>query len=320
MSDPLAQVVSLLRPGAPFSKLVEASEPWAVRRTEMGRPFYFAVLEGRCQLRIDGPAGDDTVVLGEGDFLLIPSSRGFTACSLDRAPPGPGDAVTTPVARTARGARVGDPRAPIAVRMLVGNCELDTRHAPVLLALLPQWVHVRGDPRLAALVELVGDEARARRPARDVVTARLLEVLLIEALRAAHQDGSATGLARGLADPQLARALRCMHERPAQPWTMEALAAQAALSRSAFFDRFRRAVGMAPMQYLMGWRMALSEQMLREGALPIAEIAQRVGYSSVSTFGLAFTRHAGTPPGRYARLHRPARAGGASRAGAAAVA
>lgn len=304
MLDPLAQVVALLRPGAPSSKLVEASAPWAVRRAEMGQPFYFAVLEGSCRLRIDGPDGADTVVLGEGDFLLIPSSRGFSASSLDREPPGKAARVHTPLSRTARGARVGDPQAPVTLRMLVGNCELDARHAPVLLALLPQWVHVRANRRLALLVELVGDEARARRPARDVVTARLLEVLLIEALRSTDSDDRVPGLAGGLADPQLARSLRDMHERPAEPWTMATLAASAALSRSAFFERFRRVVGMPPMQYLMSWRMALAEQLLRETRLPIADIAQRVGYSSVGTFGLAFKRHAGTPPGSYARRHR----------------
>ena len=73
------------------------------------------------------------------------------------------------------------------------------------------------------------------------------------------------------------------------------------MSRSAFFERFNGAVGMAPMEYLLAWRMALAKQLLRQRELAIADIAERVGYSSVSTFGVAFTRHVGVPPGRYAK-------------------
>jgi AraC-like DNA-binding protein len=142
--------------------------------------------------------------------------------------------------------------------------------------------------------------------------ARLLEVMLIEALRvpAGSAAGASTsaGLVRALADPKLAMALRRMHERPQDAWTIAQLAQEAAMSRSAFFERFSRAVGVAPMAYLLAWRMALARQMLRQRELAIAEIAERVGYSSVSTFGVAFTRHVGVPPGRYASrtLYDPA--------------
>lgn len=299
--DPLAEVVSLLRPAAPFSKLVVASAPWAVRRSETGRPFYFVVLEGSCHLTIDSPARSDTITLHQGDFALIPAARSFATSSLDRDPPREGEAVTTPIAPMPGGARVGDPDGAVDVRMLVGHCVFESPDAALLVPLLPQWLHVRGEQRLATLVELVGDESRSDRPAREIVMARLLEVLLIEALRSSARTMAAPGLVRGLADPKLAMALRRMHERPAQPWTMGQLAQEAAMSRSAFFGRFHRAVGIAPMEYLLAWRMALARQMLRQGTLAMAEIAEHVGYSSVSTFGVAFTRHVGMPPGRYAK-------------------
>jgi transcriptional regulator GlxA family with amidase domain len=168
---------------------------------------------------------------------------------------------------------------------------------------LPQWVRVRGERRLSTLVQLVGEESRADRPAREIVMARLLEVLLIEALRSAAAGTAASpGLVRALADPKLVLALRRMHEHPADPWTVAQLAREATLSRSAFFERFSRAVGVAPMAYLLAWRMALAKQMLRQRERAMSEIAERVGYSSVSTFGVAFTRHVGMPPGRYSRV------------------
>ena len=92
-----------------------------------------------------------------------------------------------------------------------------------------------------------------------------------------------------------------MHGEPGRSWTVEQLAACSALSRSAFFERFTRAVGMPPMEYLLAWRMALAKDLLRRRELAIGEVAERVGYGSASTFSTAFARHVGQPPGRYAR-------------------
>ncbi|MFC6839316.1 cupin domain-containing protein [Xanthomonas theicola] len=297
----MAEVVSLLQPGAPFSKLVIASAPWSVRRTETGRPFYFVVLQGSCYLRIDSATRSDTITLNEGDFTLIPSTRSFATSSVDRQPPGDGDTVDTPIAAMPGGARVGDPNGPVDTQLLVGNCVFGSPDAALLVTLLPQWVHVRGEQRLSTLVQLVGEESRSDRPAREIVMARLLEVLLIEALRSTANQSSSSGLVRGLSDPRLALALRLMHQRPADPWTVAQLAREAAMSRSVFFERFSAAVGMAPMEYLLTWRMALAKQLLRQHDVAISDIAERVGYSTVSTFGVAFTRYVGIPPGRYSK-------------------
>lgn len=108
-------------------------------------------------------------------------------------------------------------------------------------------------------------------------------------------------LVRGIADERLAAAIRCIHAQPGQPWTVVQLAREAALSRSAFFARFKRPVGMAPMAYLLTWRMALGKKLLQEKDSGIAGVAPQVGYSSASAFSMAFTRHVGMPPTRYAR-------------------
>jgi AraC-like DNA-binding protein len=138
--------------------------------------------------------------------------------------------------------------------------------------------------------------------------ARLLEVLLIEALRSAQGTAATPGLVRGMADVRLCAALRRMHEEPARAWTVAQLAQAAALSRSAFFERFLRAVGVAPMEYLLAWRMALAKDLLRRDGSRIADVAARVGYSSASTFSVAFARHIGMPPARYLRSHDAAAA------------
>ena len=300
MIDPLAEVVTLLQPTATLSKVVGGAGGWRLRRTDAGQPFYCVLLKGACRLAV---AGHEPIILTHGDFVLIPAAHDYTFSSVD--PPVPGH-YTEPVMRGGGEVRLGAQGGPPDVLFLVGHCVFDSPDATLLVSLLPQLVHIRGEPRLATLVELVGEETRAKRPARDLVLARLLEVLLIEALRSTTGTAASPGLLRGLADPRLAAAIRRMHERPGHPWTIAELAGEAALSRSTFFDRFRRAVGTAPMDYLLTWRMALAQNLLRRGQDGIAEVARRVGYGSASTFSVAFARHVGVPPGQFADSKRRA--------------
>lgn len=296
MIDPLAEVVALLQPGARFSKVVAGAGTWRVRRADAGLPFYAVVLEGGCRLAVDG---EEPLDLQAGDFVLVPAARPFTQSS--REPPPPEEPDTLPALQPDGSYRVGAADRAPDVRLLVGHCHFGSLDAALLVPLLPRLLHVRGEPRLTALVQLLIDETRAERPARQEVLARLLEVLLIEALRCAPRLAASPGLVRGLADTRLAAALRGVHAEPARAWTVESLAKEAALSRSAFFERFSRAVGMAPMAYLLAWRMALARRLLREENLGVAVVAERVGYSSASTFSVAFTRHMGQPPARFAR-------------------
>jgi AraC-like DNA-binding protein len=296
MIDPLAEVVMLLQPSARFSKLVFGASPWRVSRSDAGQPSYCVVLEGGCRVAIDG---HEPIELIAGDFVLIPAAYGVAMSSI--VPPPPGVETLPPIALGNNEFRIGDPDSPVDTRMMAGHCSFGSPDASLLVALLPQIVHVRGEQRLATLVQLVRDESREQRPAREVVLSRLLEVLLIEALRSSAQTTASPGLVRGLSDGRLAAAIRGMHEQPTRAWTVAELAKQAALSRSTFFERFNRAVGVAPMEYLLTWRMALAKDLLRRKEGRVAEIAQRVGYSSASTFSVAFTRHVGRPPSQYAR-------------------
>ncbi len=296
MIDPLAQVVGLLRPSASFSKAVEGAGAWRIRRTEDATPFYCAILEGACRLTANG---EKPITLQKGDFGLIPGAYDFSTSSLHPKPPKGLDTMPTQLAPGRY--RMGDLAGPTNVRMLVGYCAFGSPDAALLVSLLPNLIHIRGESRLTRLVTMVDEESRADRPARDVILTRLIEILLIEALRSTSGPAAPPGLLQGLADDRLSIALRLIHEHPAASWTVVALALEAGLSRSAFFDRFRRAVGIAPMEYLLQWRMALAKDLLRRREGNVAEVAERVGYSSASTFSVAFTRHVGTPPAAYAR-------------------
>lgn len=294
--DPLAEIVTLLQPAARFSKLVECAGPWRIHREATGEPFYCAILEGSCRVTF---GSHQSFVLQAGDFVLAPAMRNLVNESIDA----PADLSATVPRQVSEGHfRVGHHDGPADLRMRIGHCSFGAPDSALLVSLLPDVVLVRDRPRLATLMQLVDEETREQRAARELVLERLLEVLLIEALRSGTEPTSAPGLSRGLGDERLAAALHAMHARPEHPWTVADLANEAALSRSAFFVRFNRIVGLPPMEYLLTWRMALAKQLLRDRNLGIDQVAERVGYGSASTFSVAFARHAGMPPARYARM------------------
>ncbi|KYF57449.1 AraC family transcriptional regulator [Sorangium cellulosum] len=296
MGDPLSEVIALLQPRAVFSKAISGAGRWGVRYSDFGQPSFCAVLEGSCRLAVDGAPA---VTLEAGDFVLLPATPGFTLSGFEPVRPERVDpkATPAPAGEVRHGTRGGRPD----VRLLGGYFVFDSPDAALLVSLLPALLHVRGVERLSALVRLVRDETGERRSGRDLVLTRLVEVMLIEALRSAPAEGAPPGLLRGLSDPRLAPAIRRMHGQLARSWTVAELARAAALSRSAFFDRFTRTVGLPPMEYLLAWRMAVARDLLRRHDLGIAEVAERVGYGSASTFSTAFSRHVGQPPSRYAR-------------------
>jgi AraC-like DNA-binding protein len=294
MVDPLSEVIALLQPRAVFSKGITGAGRWAVRYADFGQPSFCAVLEGTCRLAVDGHG---PVVLAAGDFVLLPATPGFTLSGGGPVTPQRIDpkVAPSPTGEVRHGTRTGPPD----VRLLGGYFVFDSPDAALLVSLMPALVHVRGVERLEVLVRLVAGETGAQRSGRDLVLSRLVEILLVEALRSTTGEDAPPGLLRGLADPRLAPAIRQMHAQLARSWTVPELAKAAALSRSAFFDRFARTVGLPPMEYLLAWRMAVARGLLRRDH-GISEVAERVGYASASTFSTAFSRHVGQAPSRYA--------------------
>lgn len=296
MADPLSEVIQLLQPRAVFSKGISAAGRWAVRYAEFGQPGFCAVTEGRCRLAVEGEA---PVVLEEGDFVLLPATPAFVMSGFEPAPPLRIDPKTAPP--PGREIRYGRQDGPSDIRQFGGWFSFGSPDAGLLVALLPRMIHIRGTPRLTQLVRLVGDEAARDDIGRDLILQRLVEILLIEALRAAPPQEARPGLLRGLADPRIATALRRMHGDVERSWTIPELAREVGMSRSAFFDRFVRMVGVRPMEYLLSWRMAVAKNLLRNRGVALDEVARRIGYGSASTFSTAFSRHVGLPPGRFMR-------------------
>lgn len=297
-TEPLAAVIALLRPETVVSKVISGAGRWSVRYGAHEDPGFCVMLEGTCHLAVDGVGAFE---LQQGDFVFLAATPGFTMSSSRGVRPG-----ASPVMRGGE-LRHGTATGAPSMRQLGGYFRVERANAPLLPRFLPAIVLVRRDEpgaaRLRGLVELISDEATARRAGRELVLGRLVEVLMLEALRTRRDEPTAPvrGLLGGLAHPGLGRALRRMHADVARRWTVAELARAAGMSRAAFAERFTRTVGMPPMEYLLEWRIALAKDALRRERTPLDELAERIGYRSASALSVAFTRCVGCGPRAFAR-------------------
>lgn len=300
MSDPLSEVVRLLHPRAVFANIISGKGNWAVRYSKFGQPSFCIVLEGSSRLAVDG---HEPITISAGDFVLLPTTPAFTISSFVPAPPVYMD--PNKVSGGKSELRYGEQEGQPDMRSLGGSFLFDCADPRLLVSLLPTVVHVQGSKRLTQLVQIVGEESADEKPGNEFMLSRLIDMLLVEAMRSTTAGTAPPGLLRGLGDERLAMALKQMHAQIDRPWTVTQLAAVSALSRSSFYERFTRTVGVAPMEYLLSWRMEIAKALLSRDELTIAEVAERVGYGSTSAFSVAFSRHVGQPPSEYRRALPP---------------
>jgi len=260
---------------------------------------YHLVSRGSCWGGIVGEAPQkleqgDIIAFPQGDPHVLsshPGSRGPTSLETYRRRPG----TQLPFFLRQEG---GDgPRT----ELVCGFVGFDRRPFNPLLATLPRTLKVstrEGGSWLEALAHLAVAETTGHRNGGETVLARASELMFVEVLRRylATLPPEQTGWLAGLRDPFVGRALAALHDRPAKPWTVESLAREAALSRSALAERFTHLIGEAPMQYLTRWRMQLAATLLRSRNVSVFEAAMEVGYASEAAFSRAFKKVVGVPP------------------------
>lgn len=199
-------------------------------------------------------------------------------------------------------------------RIICGYMTCDPQLSRIFLGGLPpvMKVHIRNDASgqwLENSLRYSVDNADSSRPGGETVLAKLSEVVFIETLRRyiAQLPRERTGWLAGVRDTEVGKALALLHRKPADPWTIAALANEVGMSRSVLAERFRRYLSETPIAYLTRWRLQLGAQLLTSTSRSVAQIAAEVGYESEPSFNRAFKREFGLPPARFRRQSKSAR-------------
>jgi AraC-like DNA-binding protein len=279
--------------------------PWGVRFEGTVTHFHF-VLSGACWLSVRGLP--EATRLTAGDFVIVPRGKPHALC----------EPLGTPSAdffELARAHNVDDSGAfsaggtGSATRFLCGGIELENGATHMLLSVLSPLIHLEGQaggaPRwLEATFSHLMEELERARPFRDTVVTRFAEILVIQAVRA-YLDEQANQVQSGwlaaLRDRRVGQALALMHSQPDERWTVGALAARLAISRSAFAEKFSRLLGESPHRYLARLRLNIASQRLRTTDDKISVIAASAGYKSLPAFSKAFKQELGVSPVEYRR-------------------
>jgi AraC-like DNA-binding protein len=192
-------------------------------------------------------------------------------------------------------------------RIVCGYLACDTRPFNPLLGSLPRMLHAPVSAAswgwMSGLLDAAIRASSDRDAGQEAMLAKLSELMFLEALRAhiAGLPSEARNWVAGLRDPEIGTALRVIHGRYAEPWTLEQLARECSMSRSAFAERFTHYVGIPPMTYLAQWRLQVAARLLQNGSLSVAQAASTVGYQSESAFNRSFKRLVGEAPGAWRR-------------------
>lgn len=321
--DALSAVLKSIRlEGAVFLN-AEFTAPWCIRgrfglaRARRRMPsadhvvFFHFLVEGRCRASL-APAGGlpaESHEVRAGDVILLAQDdRYMMGSDLQLAPMDTDTSDDAALAAEPDFIQLRHGGGGDATRFVCGYLGCSRAASRPLVSALPRMLCIPiGDGHsmslLRDLLQVGVRESLAPRPGAEPMLARLSELIFVEALRryTDTMPPQSTGWLAALRDAQVGKALALVHRQPERRWSVEELAREAALSRSALAERFTALVGQSPIQYATRWRLSLAAQALRSGDEAIARIAQRSGYETEAAFNRAFKREFGTPPATWRR-------------------
>jgi AraC-like DNA-binding protein len=313
VTDPLSEVLRSVRLKGGIFLDARFTAPWCVHTNILAedcRDFavkpalliaYHFVIAGRLQLSVEG---EPTIEVQAGEIVLLPRNDRHTLASGSGVEPTSARQLIQPSANGGL-AKISHGGGGEPTQIVCGFLGSEESYNP-LIATLPRVLKLdvrEGVSRewVEASVRYAAVELTAGRLASSSVMARLSELLFVEAMRQysvtfTDQD---TGWLKGVADPQIGRALAAIHRNVGLAWSAESLARESSMSRSAFVDRFTTLVGMPPIRYLTVWRLQAAKLRLRETRKSIAQLAEEMGYGSDEAFSRAFKREFGVSPARW---------------------
>lgn len=302
--DALAALLDGPRARGAFLLRALMDPPWSIRVRDRAPLSLVAVVRGDAWLVPDHgpprhlPTGSLAIMKGPDPYTFAdqPDTPPQVICEPDQRCVTPqGDDVTEAMML---GVRTWGNHPEGGAGLLIGTYHLDSEITRRLRQALPPHLALLPDTWHSPLVAVLADEVARDEPGQEVVLDRLLDLLLIAAVRAwfARPEADPPAWFRAHADPVAGRALQLLHANPAHPWTVANLAEKVGVSRAALARRFTTLVGEPPMAYLTAWRLNLAADLLREPHATVGAVARQVGYGSGFALSAAFKRERGISP------------------------
>lgn len=280
--------------------------PWAVRvpAFEQAARFHL-VAQGSCHVTFE--TGAD-VRLGPGDLVLIPGGRSHIIADSPGQAAAPLETLLSEVGYDGQGVLVvGDGNDYAATKLVCGHLSFRRGADHPILRALPEHLLITAtdrahEPLIDEMLRLIVRRIFAEELGSAAAITRMSEIVFIEILRTAVRSlPQFAPILRAFSDRHIGRALKLIHESPADPWTVESLASEVGMSRSRFANRFSEALGQGPMSYLSDWRLQKALVLLSDARCSVNQAALQIGYRSPAAFTRAFAGKFGKPPTEFRR-------------------
>ncbi|MFI6775811.1 AraC family transcriptional regulator [Nocardia sp. NPDC050412] len=312
--DALASLLEGPRARGAFVMCSLLDPPWSLRIQDRAPLTVVSMIRGTAWIMTDA-AGSKPRQVNAGDIAIFRGPDPYTIADDPATAPqifiDPGNVTKTADGEIlcetlSLGVRQWGTDANGATLMVTGTYESAGAASQRLLRALPPVIVLQRGDFDTRLLDILVDEATKDEPAQGVVLDRLLDMVLIAALRAWFARNDAPAWYHAYSDPLVGKALRLLQHNPAHGWTVASLAEAVGVSRAALARRFTDLVGEPPMAFLTEWRLALAADLLQESDATIESIARQVGYGSAFALSTAFKRHFGVSPRDHRQGSAPA--------------
>jgi AraC-like DNA-binding protein len=301
--DPLSEVFGSMRIQDAICRRVEATAPWGVRYSgDKGLRVRFGlVVRGSAFLRFENQRR--IIRLAAGDLgIFILNDKPFTLVDHPRSAI---DDFRKLKKLEVDGVIHYGGGGPLTT-MVSGSFGMSAFGAPVISRILPRFLHLRLEQNRSRAFQSILDllETEIAQPAMSPsCLISLYELMFVYAIRAYASSSAAPpkGWLAAISDRHLSKAMEAMHSALDRNWSVESLAREASMSRSAFALKFKTVLGQTPLEYLTQWRMYKAGAMIRLKNATFSEVASAVGYGSESSFSRVFKREIGEAPREYRR-------------------
>ena len=310
--DPLSEVFGSLGIQHAIYTRLEATAPWGFHYPEDRDPRirFGLMVRGSALLKFKNQR--QTISLSGGDvFISILSDEPFTLVDHPRSPVA--DYRKLRKLEVDSVIRYGGGGAPTT--LVNGSFGMNAFEAPLISAILPRYLHLRLDQNRSHAFQSVLDLLATETAQPGIASSRLIsclyESLFVYAIRAYASSSEAPpkGWLAAMSDKHLGKAIQAMHAGFDKSWSVESLAREARMSRSAFALKFKTVLGRTPLEYLTRWRMHKAGALIRSNNMSFSEAASAIGYGSENSFSRVFKREMGVAPREYRRkcalLQRP---------------